>query len=237
MQIQIPILHIPVQTGIVFDNASNSGYQASLSTYSWTHRIGTGVANRALTVGVGILATGTVTSITYNGVDLSFVRTDSNGVYRSEIWRLVAPATGDNTVTVNLSVSLTSIANAESYWNVDQSTPIDAHNGNNGTGNPASASVTTITNKDRVFGNLVTQTASGVTSASGQSPRTTNTGALGTVSSDDKGIIDTAGSVSLQWNNITVLQSWAVSLAALKPVSGVVATTIQPILALLGIGG
>ena len=218
MLYQIPIPQFPRIAGIHFDNASVSPYEAALSTYTFTHRVGTGISNRCLIVGVSIFASGSVTSITYNGVALTFIRSDTNGVYRSELWQLVAPATGSNTVEVTLSASLTSIANAQSYSEVNQTTPIDANNGGNGTGNPASASVTTVTDKDRVVGNLVTQTASGVTSQANQAPRTTNTGALGTASSDDKGIIDTAGSVSLQWNNITVLQSWAVSLAALKPV-------------------
>lgn len=219
MLYQIPIPQAPRVRGIWFDNASVSPYEAALSTYTFTHRVGTGITNRCLVVGVSVFATGTVSTITYNSVSMTFIRSDTNGVYRSELWQLVAPATGSNTVEVTLSASLTSIANAQSYSEVDQTTPIDADNGNNGTGNPASASVTTITDADRVVGNLSTQTASGVTSQANQAPRTTNTGALGTASSDDKGIIDIAGATTLQWNNITALQSWAVSLAALKPVS------------------
>lgn len=228
MLIQIPIPTLPRVPGILFDNASISPYEAALSTYNFTHRVGTGGGNRALIIGVSLFAAGTVSSVTYNSVSLTFIRSDTNGIYRSELWQLVAPDTGSNTVTVNLSGSLTSIANAQSYVGVDQTTPIDANNGGNGTGNPASANVTTITDKDRVVGNIATQTASGVTSQGGQSPRTTNVGALGTASSDDKGIIDTAAATTLQWNNITALQSWAVSLAALKP-AGTVAPPVTGI--------
>lgn len=235
MQIQIPLPHAS-QQGIVFDNASVSPYEAALSTYNFTHRVGTGITNGCLIVGVSIFATGTVSSITYNSVAMTFIRSDTNGVYRSEIWQLVNPATGSNTVTVNLSASLTSIANAQSYWNIDQTTPIDANNGGNGTGNPASTSVTTVTAADRVVGNLATQTASGVTSQANQAPRTTNTGALGTASSDDKGLIDTPAATTLQWNNITALQSWAVSLAALKPVGTVAAATYNALRQMMGMG-
>ena len=215
LQIPIPFPHIPPQAGVVFDNASTSGYEAALSTYSWTHRTGT-LYRGIIVVGVEIFATGTVTSVTYNSVNLTFLRADANGVYRTELWYLVNPTSGSNTVTVNLSVALTSIASAQTYWNVNQGSPIDANNGSNGTGTPASASVTTINAAARVVGALSTLTASGVTSAGAQAPRTSGTGALGTGDSDDKGLIDTPASTTLQWNGIGVGNSWAVSLVSLK---------------------
>lgn len=236
MQLQIPIFYTPDQAGVVFDNATTSGYEAALSTYSWSHRVGTGITNRALIVGVSIFATGSVTGVTYNGVAMTFVRSDTNGIYRSEIWQLVAPATGSNTVAVTLNASLTSIANAQSYANVDQTTPIDANNGANGTNTPAAGSVTPVTAKTRVVANLAAASASGVTSATGQAPRTNNSGAIGTGASDDKGIIDVAASTTLTWNGLGVTDSWGVSLVALRPVS-LVAQLYSGLLLLMGIGG
>lgn len=205
---------------IVFDSAVSSGYEASLSTYNFNITIAS-QANRTLVVGVAIFAAGTVTGITAGGVAMTFVRSDTNGVYRSELWRLFAPATGVVNVVVTLSTSLTSIANAQSYYNTDQ-TALDANNGGNGTNNPASASVTTVANYCTVVGNLATAKASGVTSASGQTSRTINQGALGTNASDDFGDVVPAGSKTLTWNGIGVVDSWAVSLISLRPPQSIV---------------
>ncbi len=156
---------------------------------------------------------------------MTFVRADANSIYRTEIWQLVAPATGNKTISVTLSLSVTSIANAASYTGVDQTTPIEINAGANGVSNPASASVTTGFVRDRVFGAISTKTASGVTVASGQASRASNTGALGTGASADCGAVDVAASKTLTWNGITTLDNWAVSLAAIKPVQPLTAIT------------
>lgn len=205
----------PVITIVTFDSASSSGYEPALNTYSWSHTVGSN-SNRILVVGVGIFGVGQVSSVKYNGVDLTFLRSDVTGIYRSELWYIVGPPVGTFTVQVTLNTSLTSIANAQSYYNVDQVNPIDAQNGAVGTNTPASASVTPVADKDMVVGNLVAQTASGVTSAGGQNSRTTNNGALGTDDSDDKGIVTPAAPTTLTWNGLGALDAWAVSLVALK---------------------
>ncbi len=76
----------PTRGPIDFDAASSSAYQASLSSYSWSHT--TSGTNRLLIVGVSIFAIGTVTSVTYNGTNLSFLRSDTNGLLRCGLWWL-----------------------------------------------------------------------------------------------------------------------------------------------------
>ena len=223
----IPIAFLPEQAGVVFDNATSSPYEASLSTYSFTHRVGS-ASNRALVVSVAIFAAGSVSSITYNGVALSFVRADSNGVYRTEWWQLVAPATGSNTVQVDLSTSLTSIAEALSYSNVDQISPVDASGGANGVGGTASASATTITVKDRVLAVIATATTTALIDGTSQVRRALASGALGSAISTDKGDIDTAGAVSSSWTGLGGLDSWAVTTIALRPVAPTITVTDPP---------
>ena len=201
---------------VYFDNASTSAYQAALSTYNWTHVIGTNL-NRCLLVGVSIFLTGTVSSIDVSGQAMTFVRADTNGAYRSELWQLIAPTSGTRTITVTLSASLTSIAGAASWWNVDQTNPLSANAGGNGTNTPASASVTPGSTLNRVFGNLATKTASGVTDQIRQAPHYSSTGALGTGDGSELGTILTAASTTIQWDNIGVVDNWAVSLGALQP--------------------
>lgn len=206
---------------VYFDNFSTSGYEASLSTYNFTHVVGANT-NRLLIVGVAIFLAGTVISITYGGVSLTKLRADVNGVYDSELWYLVAPASGSATVTVNLSTSVTSIAGAASWWNVDQSNPFSANAGGNGTNTPASASVTPGSVTNRVFGNLAAQTASGITDKIDQAPHYVAAGALGTQEGSEFGVIMGLTSTTLQWNGIGAIDSWAVSLGSIQPVQPVV---------------
>lgn len=207
---------------IFFDNASSSGYEASLSTYNWSHTC-TGT-NRGLLVFVSIFVSGSVSSVTYNSVSMTFVRSDSNGVYRQEVWKLENPSSGSNTVTVNLSASLTSIANASSWTGVDQTNIIEADNGANGSGTDATVSVTTISNNTYVVDGVSTADTS-ISEVSPQRKRINNTGALGTGSQSDKGVISPAGATTMTWTNIGALQSWAHSAVALNPFVPVTPTT------------
>ncbi len=201
---------------VYFDNDSSSGYQASSSSYNWTHKVTTH-ANRAIFVGVSIFtASVTVSTITVGALSLTKVRSDANGSYRSEIWKGVAPSTGSQTITVTLSGAADSVSNATSYWNTDQTNPVDANNGGNGTSNPASASVITVTAKDRVFGNLAAKTASGISNQIGQASRLTNQGASGTGAGAETGSVVVPASTTLQWNGLGVGDNWAVSLVAIK---------------------
>lgn len=220
-------------TTVVFDSASTSTYEAALSTYNWTHTI-TGNANRILIVGVSIFATGSVTSIDVSGQAMSVIRTDTNGIYRSELWRLFAPASGTVTITVTLNASLTSIANAQSYYNVHQ-TQLDTSNGANGTSSPATASVTTNTNLATVVGNLATKTATGVILDPILNERSNSSGALGTGASADFGDVTPAGSQTIDWTGIAALDSWAISLVSLKPPTAVL-SRVKSMLTLMGAG-
>ncbi len=204
-------------TNVTFDATSSSGYQASLSTYTWNHTVAN-QSNRFLEVSVGIFALGNVTSVTFNNKNLTFVRADVNGVYRSEIWRMVAPDVGTLAVVVNLNVSLTSIGNAQSYYNVDQDEPINIEQGNTGTNTPATGSITPEADSCMLLANLVASTASGITSAGGQTSRTANNGALGTDASDEQGVVTPISSKTFTWNNLGALDSWAVSVIAIQPV-------------------
>lgn len=202
-------------TGILFDNASNSGYQASLSTYSWTHK--TGLSLRGLIVNVSIFATGQVTSITYGGVAMTFVRADTSGVYRNEIWKLENPAYGSNTVTVNLSASVTSIASAVSYGNVDQTSMIDANTGGTGVGaGTPSVTISTISNYAWVVAGISTSNT-GITPGTGQTLRSNKSGILGLNSISDDIQVISPSSVTMTWSSVNFNDSWAMSVVAINP--------------------
>ena len=203
---------------VYFDNASNSGLQASVSTYNWTHKVGTN-SNRGIIVAVSVFASASpsVSSITVGGLSLTLVRRDTRILGAIEIWQGVAPSTGDQTVTVTMSGVSTSAAAAVSYSNVDQNNFVDAHNGASGSDTPASASVTPVASNVRVFGALSASLTSGSVDGSGQAKRYTLESASGTASGAEKGIIITPASTTIQWSGFGALDRWAVAVVAIKP--------------------
>ncbi|MCI0556864.1 MAG: hypothetical protein MN733_00075, partial [Nitrososphaera sp.] len=67
----------------------------------------------------------TVSTVTYNGVDLSSQAGLERGFERLELWSLVNPATGSNNVVVTLTENAYFRASAISFNGVDQTTPLD----------------------------------------------------------------------------------------------------------------
>jgi hypothetical protein len=215
---------------IFWDAASSSGYEAALSTYSWNHTVsGT---NRLLIVGVSVFAVGTVTGVTYNGVALTHISAcdGTNGLYHTEIWYLIAPATGTHSVVVTLSTSLTSIASAVSYVGVHQTSPTEASSINQGTGTPATDAVTTIADRDVVIDCVSTSDAS-ITVHAGQAQRANNTGALGSGAMSDSGLLAPTTMKTMQWDAIGVLDTWVQSAVALRPYTASDPTVVLSVVA------
>lgn len=201
--------------GIYLDATSTSGYKVSLSTYSWSHTT-TGI-NRGLVVNVSIFATGTVSSITYNSIAMQFIRFDSIGIYRNEIWVLGNPTVGTNTIIVTLNTSLTSIADAVSYTGVDVGEMVEANTGATGSGiSSPSKTITTLSDQSWVIDGLTTSDATmSVTGA--QTQRVNQTGTLGTGAMGDIGPVTPIGSATPSWSAVGALDSWAISVLALDP--------------------
>lgn len=117
-------------------------------------------------VGVGTAAPTTdtavvVSGVTYNGVAMTFIgrrhSNDSNTGY-AELWVLVNPDTGANTVSVTFSSLDGTDAVCEigsvSFTGVDQVTPYDGYTDSVGTGTSTSITVTSKTG-DMVLGSVV----------------------------------------------------------------------------------
>lgn len=97
---------------VAYDNSSNSGSLTGSST-SFSHT--TSGSGRLLLVGV-YQQSGSVSSITYNGVALTSLATTSLfGAIRMTVYYLLAPASGSNTVAVTLSGSTNFGVIAESF--------------------------------------------------------------------------------------------------------------------------
>lgn len=107
------------------DAASSHNFNAGSG--SWSHACAG--ADRALYVGVATdhNAGITVSGVTYGGVAMTPVGTHfRSGAYRVTVFRLLAPATGTNTVAVTLSGSSAAVCAAISLTGVDQTDPDDA---------------------------------------------------------------------------------------------------------------
>ena len=88
---------------LAYDAKSTVGNSTS-NSISWSHTC-TG-SNRILFVGI-YAQSGTPSGVTYNGVGMTLIKstlvTGTSGVLTIQLWCLINPATGSNTVTVTTS--------------------------------------------------------------------------------------------------------------------------------------
>ncbi|WP_081590466.1 right-handed parallel beta-helix repeat-containing protein [Blastomonas sp. AAP53] len=148
--------------------------QAASSSVSMNHTVGSG-SNRFLIVTVAIERdSDRVTAITYAGQPLTFfgTRVDPTNTARLEVWRLIAPATGTNTVSVTFNSSASVVVAAISFANVDQANPIAASQFASGTGaSDASVSVASATDQLVLSAIAANDAVDSVTPMAGQTSR------------------------------------------------------------------
>jgi hypothetical protein len=199
---------------IVFDATSNSTEQASASSVSWSHTC-TG-SNLVLVVGISsrdiTLGNRTVSSVTYNGVTLTKARSDDNALTaRTEMWYLINPSTGSNTVTVTMGGVCTGfICGAVSLTGVKQSGQPDASNGFESVPNvtTATCNVTTVADNSWIVDIFrTTIAATGCSAGGSQTQRWFVSGALLQAGMSTQGPKTPAGSTTDSW-------SWTTSAPA-----------------------
>jgi len=212
---------------IAFDAVSSGNNGGGSTSVSWSHTTGSGW-NRIMIVGVSIRTTTvSVLSITYGAQSLTFLRADTHpsATIRSELWYLIAPASGTATVTVTLSGTSKATGGSCTYTGVAQTSPLDANNGGTGTSNSPSQSVTVNTANSWLLGHLAISGSSRTVSSegSGQTQRWDRVTTGGGVASrnrghgSDKGPVGT-GSQTMSWT-LSGSADWAVSVVAFKPAS------------------
>ena len=145
----------PVLADVTFDVSSSSS-SASTASLSWSHAGGT-LTNGVVVVGVNLASSArTVTSVTFNGVGLTQAHRQSNAITATEIWRLVAPANGTNTVVVNLDSAGELVSGACTFNGADQTTPLTGITGANAaslviTSTSGDIAIAALTNQDIAF--------------------------------------------------------------------------------------
>lgn len=218
---------------IAFDAAASVGSNTG-TPFTWSHTC-TG-SNLVLLVAVSLRGQTTVSSISYNGVALSKLDSDTTGTTgsdaRSELWALVNPATGAHTVSVALSGSDRAAGVSVSLTGASQTggaatfgTAAKA----NGTGTTPSVVATSAAGElviDAlglyIAGANPTLTVDGSQTENAQD-RSTNGGGSNVKggSSREAG----AASVTMSWSNADS-RAWAIVAVGVKPVPA--AQTVNP---------
>lgn len=211
-------------TGIGFDAASNSGYQAAQSTYTFNRTVSG--SNTFLAVDVAVLSAGqTVTSVVDDSaggaVAMSFIGAQSTvtSFGRVEQWGLVNPATGTKSIAVTLSGVVISASTAVSYTGVHQTSPTEAFNSAQATNvgaADATVTITSVANNCWIHAAVATDDAS---ITAGQTSRNNVTGAGGSGADEDTGPITPPGGTAMSYTNIGALSTWAIGGYAIRPVA------------------
>lgn len=226
---------------VAFDATSYSGNQ-TVTPYSWSHTCSG--SDRVLIVGVTVMdPTGnapTVTGVTYNGVALTQIQSngwdDAGSFYlRSYLWRLIAPATGANTVQVTLSAAPnTSIGGAVSVTGAHQTTPETGTAGtNNITGSAISTTLGSTVN-DLCADCTVVWDGTGLVVDAGQTERwkESNADTVWHGGSTEPG----AASVTMGWTWTNANNFACHSMVSIAQAAAAVAFVPNTSMALLGVG-
>jgi hypothetical protein len=197
------LLVSPALAAVTFD-ASSTPVEATATSVTVSHTVGTG-SNRLIVACVSVNGAD-VTGVTYNGVALTLKARQTQGtIYRTEIWYLVAPATGTNNLVASIAPSNQNlIASGKSFFGVNQSNPLGT---NETAGAESGTSVTdTVTSTGMVTDCLTTNasaSAHAVTGGGGQTEAIIRQGTGGN--------IDHASSIEIASGSVTSGWGWTTS--------------------------
>jgi uncharacterized repeat protein (TIGR01451 family) len=209
----------PVPLPAITTDPTSSAFTSSAAlSLSWSHTIGAG-SNRLLLVGVSINAGTTVSSVTWGAQALALVGAQNGQATqsRSEIWSLVAPASGTGTITVNMSAAAVFGAGGASFSGVDQTTPLGTFVS---AGNNSTTPTVTVTSAagELVFDTLAARGDSlTATVGAGQTQLWNYT--TGSSPNDVIGASSTepgAASVTMSWT-LAIGRSWALGAVPIRP--------------------
>ena len=159
------------QNPIAVDAVTSATGTCDAGTLSWQHTVGATANDRLLVVGV---STGSdsgnalPSSVTYAGQTVTARGGDNQGTTQVQIYTLLAPPRGTNTVTLTFpgGSSCFVVAGAVSYTGVNQGGAIGGVVSNTETGNTPLLATITVNNlqlHDKVFGLLSSNTATSAT--------------------------------------------------------------------------
>ena len=202
---------------IAFDAASSANTTSDSNTLSWSHT--TSGSDRIMIVGVTTRNNRAVTSVTCGGVDLTRIRRDVLGVdVGTELWYLIAPPLGTQTVSLTTEDDTTIEAGATTWTGVGQTAATALGHDAGGTGLGTTASVDVASASDEVVVDVVgTQNAGATVSVGpGQTERWNQLGTAGVgAASSEPG----AATVTMSWD-LAKVENWSISAVALLSAGG-----------------
>lgn len=208
---------------IAFDATYNSGSVGASSGASWSHTC-TG-SDLVLYAAVNVVGDA-VSTIKYNGVNMTLINDNTNGSNQISDYYLVNPATGTHTLALTFSGTGIGIqAGSISLTGVDQASPLDSNNKSTGTSTTPSLTITTVADNCWVLDgvghyNIISNS---FTSDSSQTERWNIAAINGDGAGGSFGPVTPAGAKVVSWGHDTSI-FWAMVGASFKP-SGVVANS------------
>ena len=208
-----------VPSAAITRDATSTGGADFATSASWSHTIGSNISNTVLVLIVGSHACSDdlATSATYNSVAMTRLASEINNSNTIELWYLLNPSTGANTLAVNFDNSCSIATVATSYYNVNQTTPFGTAVTTDSAGSSVTSSSLTVTSaaNETVIDGLSTffdtQTAGSGQTELGKMDRNPG-GNQVTASSEEAG----AASVDMTWSWTTAGRSAAVGVS-MKP--------------------
>lgn len=221
------LLAAPAWAAVTYDTVSSASTSTSgASSLTWSHTVTSAGSNRLLVVGVASddNTPRTVSSVTYNGVNLTQVPGGTaDNLARVDMWYLVNPATGANDVVVTLSGSTEFSAGATSWTGVDQTTPLGTASATAGHSSSVSLSgVSSAADEFVVDVVAIDSSSATITSDVSQASRWERGGGEATAGglnvvggqSTEAG----AASVTMSWS-VSATKDWAIAAVSIKPAS------------------
>ena len=231
------LISLQAQAQVALDATTSSSRRLTTGTTTLTFAHTTTGTNLVLVVGVSMNISGgvsaTVGGVTYNGVALTKAgaHNDSANQRRTEMWYLIAPATGTHNVIVTVKVpfaaTIGTVAGATTFTGADQTSPIRTYASNDGNTNAPYVDVASDTN-DMVLDTMATLGSRTVTSASGTqvqqwalttSANTTDVYGYGSTHGG-------AASVSMA-ENLSASSQWSSSAVSVQPLQGDMGVTVS----------
>jgi PKD repeat protein len=206
-QVTITQLNPPIVDS-VSSSSSNRGTQ-----FSWPHNTGSD-ANRLLVVGTSVGDNpAAVSNITYGVQSLLKLRSDenANADTATELWYLVNPSRGVNSISVTMTDKKSVVAGAITFSGVDQITPFSSNAGAIGAGVSPTVTISSDPN-DVVVDVMALFKGSGTSS-----PELDQTQRWNLVAKDVEGGSSTktgSASVTTSWTSDNT--DWAISAASIK---------------------
>lgn len=205
---------------VILLDAVSSQTGRSTATLTWPHTVGTGT-DRVLVVGLSVRqGNRAVTSITYAGLPMSLVGTQTDGlnVVRMSLYILAAPPSGTANVTVTLSGQANFSGGAASFTGVYQSGPVAGFASAGGSSAAAVVTMPAAPGEVVVDTVAVQQNAGAVVPGGGQSPLwNVATGNSGNDVGGGGSTAPGAASVTMFWS-FAAARPWAAGAARLRPV-------------------